>query len=49
MYVNRLNFISSAHPIGFKCFAFILDIKNPSRALLLPSLSGLISSSESIT
>ena len=20
--VNRLNFISSAHPIGFKCFAF---------------------------
>ena len=22
MYVNRLNFISSVHPTGFKCFAF---------------------------
>ena len=43
---DRLNFILSVHPIGFKCFTCVLplDIKNPSRALRIPSLSELISS-----
>ena len=44
IYVNRLNFISSVHPIGFKCFLPNLEIKNPSRALRILSLSELISS-----
>ena len=43
--VNRLNLISSVHPIGFKCFFFAnLEIKNTSRALRILSLSELISS-----
>ena len=43
---NRLNFIPSVHPIGFKCFTCVLplDIKNPPWALRIPSPSELISS-----
>ena len=44
IYVNRLNFISSVYLIGFKCFSPNLEIKNPSRALRILSLSELISS-----
>ena len=44
IYVNRLNFISSVYPIGFKFFLPNLEIKNLSRALRILSLSKLISS-----
>ena len=43
-YLNRLNFMSSVHSIGYKRFAFGYYIKNPSRALRILSLSELISS-----